>query len=269
MVRTIAPASMAVRLQARDLCVRYPQVEALREVSLTVKRSEFVALCGPNGAGKTTLLRCLAGILRPSEGAVLLDGKPPWAVRPVERARVVAYVPQHPACPENFTCLEVVLMGRYAHRHRKGRDEEVAHAAMERTGTVHLAHRPFAATSGGERQRVLLSRALAQEADILLLDEPTAHLDLVHQVSTMALLSDLCASGKTVVCALHELNLASLFCSRIVLLREGRVYAQGSRHEVITPATVRDVYGVEAVVVRHPATGDPMVLPPPVGVHGA
>lgn len=264
MVRTIAPASVAVRLEARGLWVRYPPVEALRDVSLTLNGSEFVALCGPNGAGKTTLLRCLAGLVRPSEGVVLLDGKPPWAVPPAERARLVAYVPQDPACPEGFTCLDVVLMGRYAHRREQTSDEIAARRAMEQTRTGHLAGRPFSATSGGERQRVLLSRALAQEADVLLLDEPTAHLDLVHQVGTMTLLNDLCASGKTVVCALHDLNLASLFCSRIVLLREGRVYAQGSPHEVITPATVQDVYGVEAVVVRHPVTGHPMVLPPAV-----
>jgi iron complex transport system ATP-binding protein len=155
-------------------------------------------------------------------------------------------------------------MGQYSHDRRLGWsavDLDAAERAMERTGTAHLARRPFDQTSGGERQRVLLSRALAQVARVLVLDEPTAHLDIAHQVQTMQLIQSLCREGIAAIVAMHDLNLASLFCDQVTLLWNGCVAVTGSPGEVLTPQRVRETYGVEALVIRHPQTGGPVVLP--------
>jgi len=250
-----------VRLVARALQAGYGDVAVLRDVTVEVGPGEVVALCGPNGAGKTTLLRCLAGLLRPTAGTVLLGDRPVSEIPPRERARWIAYLPQDPLCPAGFTCEEVVRMGRYAHGDPEA-DERAVREAMDRTNTRHLARRPFGATSGGERQRVLLARALAQKARVFLLDEPTAHLDLAHQGETLELLRDLRDSGAAVICTLHDLNLASLVSDRMVLLREGRVYAQGLPEEVLTADSLRAVYGVETLVLPHPRSARPVVLPP-------
>ncbi len=248
----------------RDLSAGYGTRSVLRGVTMEVQGGEVVAVCGPNGAGKTTLLRCLVGLVRPSAGEVSLSGRSVWEIPPRERARVIAYLPQHPVCPPQFPCGEVVRMGRYAHADRPG-DLRAVRWAMERTNTLHLWERPFGATSGGERQRVLLARAIAQQAQVFILDEPTAHLDLASQLETLRLLVDLRSTGAAVICALHDLNLAALACDRVVLLADGRIHAQGAPHEVITPSTLRAVYGVEVVMVPHPQTHTPVVLPPDLG----
>lgn len=254
-------------VEIHDLRAGYAETEVLRGVSILVERGSMTAVCGPNGAGKTTLLRCVAGLLAPMQGEVRVDG---CAVRDLsvrDRARLLAYLPQDPASPRGFTCLEVVTMGRYAHGEGmvgigwSAADREAARGAMERTGTALLARRQFDQTSGGERQRVLLSRALAQEARVLVLDEPTVHLDIAHQVHVMRVLRSLCEEGITVIAAMHDLNLASLFCDRIALLRDGRVVVGGPPTEVLTAQRVRDTYGTEALVTRHPQTGGPVVLP--------
>ncbi len=253
-----------VRISVRDLSAGYGIGPVLRGVTMEVQAGEVVAVCGPNGAGKTTLLRCLVGVLRPMAGNVLVEGRPVWEIPPRERARIIAYLPQHPICPPQFPCGEVVRMGRYAHTDRPG-DLRAVRWAMERTNTIHLWGRPFGATSGGERQRVLLARAIAQQARVFVLDEPTAHLDLASQPETLRLLLDLRSTGATVICALHDLNLAALACDQMVLLAHGRIHAQGAPQEVITPSFLREVYGVEAVVIPHPQTHTPVVLPPDPG----
>ncbi|MDR5683494.1 MAG: ABC transporter ATP-binding protein [Armatimonadota bacterium] len=251
-------------VEVHDLRAGYGDVDVLRGVSVSIGHGVLAAVCGPNGAGKTTLLRCVAGLLRPWGGGVRVGG---WAIGdlgPRDRARLLAYLPQDPASPVGFTCLEVVTMGRYAHAGGmawSAADRQAAFRAMERTGTAHLARRPFHQTSGGERQRVLLSRALAQGARVLVLDEPTAHLDIAHQVQAMRLLRSLCGEGITTIAAMHELNLAALFCDQIALLSDGRVVAHGPSAEVLTPGLVRKVYGAEALVASHPQTGGPVVLP--------
>ncbi len=248
----------------RGLCAGYGGRVALRGITMEVEGGEVVAVCGPNGAGKTTLLRCLVGFVRPSAGEVTLLGRSVWEIPPRERARVVAYLPQHPVCPPQFPCQEVVRMGRYAYADPPG-DLRAVRWAMERTNTLHLWGRPFGATSGGERQRVLLARAIAQQARVFVLDEPTAHLDLAGQLETLRLLGDLRRTGAAVICALHDLTLAALVCDRVVLLAGGQIHAQGAPHEVITLSTLRAVYGVEAVVIPHPQARTPVVLPPDLG----
>jgi iron complex transport system ATP-binding protein len=233
------------------------------QVTLTARPGETVGLIGPNGAGKTTLLRVLAGLTAPSSGHVWLGGKPLAGMKPAERARRTAYMPQfaerHP-----FTALETVLMGRYPHLGRfeveGSQDLEAAFAAMRRTGTGALAGRQLDTLSGGERQRVLLARALAQGADVLLLDEPTAALDLRHRLITMEVIrEEVAARDALAVTAMHDLSLAGRYCDRLVLLSEGRVLAAGTPAEALTEDNLRASFGVETVVEPDAVTGRPQV----------
>jgi iron complex transport system ATP-binding protein len=255
-----------VKLEVSDLEVRYHGRPALHGVHLEVRAGELVAVCGPNGAGKSTLLRCVAGLLRPWRGSVRVDGQEVASLPPRQRARVVGYLPQGPVVPEGFRCVEVVRLGRYASGEGwtvgwSPQDHLAAVQALSATGTQHLADRPVLHTSGGERQRVLLARVLVQGARLLALDEPTSHLDLSHQVSVVRLLRRLAGEGYGVLVATHEVNLASLFFDRLVLLAGGRVLAQGPSQDVLRSGAVAEAYGPVALVVSHPEAGKPVVLP--------
>ena len=254
------------RLAATDVRFAYGDAEVLRGVSLAIDPGEIVGIVGPNGAGKSTLLRLLAGLLAPRGGSVLLGDRPVAGIRPAELARIAAFVPQESRFPFPFRALELVLMGRAAHLPAFGfesrGDVAIARAAMERTDCAAFAGRPIDELSGGERQRVILARALAQEPRILLLDEPTAFLDIRHQVGLhRALAEDSRRRGTTVVAAMHDLNLAAAFCRRIVMLADGAVAADGSPADVFTAETVRAVFGADVAVGRDEATGRPYCLP--------
>ncbi|OFV82007.1 MAG: hypothetical protein A2W26_01640, partial [Acidobacteria bacterium RBG_16_64_8] len=216
----------------------YDGVEAVREISFGVRCGEIVGIIGPNGSGKSTLVRLISGVRRPWRGRIEILGRPLAAYRPRQLGHLVAVVPQESAISFPFSVSEVVLFGRSPHLGGFGfeseRDLAVARQAMERTQTAELAHRPILELSGGERQRVMLARALAQEPSILLLDEPSAFLDLRHRVELYDLLSDLQQGGMTIVTVLHDLNLAALYCQRLVLLHRGRVAQVGSPAEVMT-----------------------------------
>lgn len=226
----------------------------LDNFDLTIAPGECIGLVGPNGAGKTTLLRVLANLLAGTGGTVQLADRllDQWSRRDI--ASQMAVVPQSGANSDfRFSCAEVVRMGRYPHRGRwqseSARDREIADEAMEDTRTTAFAMRPITELSGGERQRVALARALAQTPRILLLDEPTASLDLSHQLQVLQLVRNLVRTkGMTVVVALHDLGLASRFCSRLVLMRQGRVVADGLPVEVLTPERLAEVYQVTALV---------------------
>jgi iron complex transport system ATP-binding protein len=250
-------------LTIEHLTVAYPHRVALRDVSLDVRGGEIVVLIGPNGAGKSTLLRAIAGTLAPETGRICLDGVDMAGLRPVERARSVAVVPQAARLPEAFTAGEVVLMGRNPHLPRFGgerpSDYQAAQQAMLRTDSWQLAERRVGELSGGEQQRVLIARALAQEPRVLLLDEATAHLDLRHQLATLHLARKLARSGLLVVAALHDLNLAAQHADRLALLDSGELLACSTPAEVLTPELLRQVYGVAALVSAHPLTGAPLV----------
>ena len=239
---------------------------ALRDVSIDVARGGLVGLLGPNGCGKTTLLKLLAGVLTPSSGTVTLEGRPLAAMSRRDVARRIAVVPQetHPAF--EFTVIEMVLMGRHPHLgllQLEGPDDfAVARDALDATGTTHLAGRRYTELSGGERQRVVIAGALAQSADVLLLDEPTASLDLRYQLEVASLLVRLNRQrGVTMVLATHDLNLAAAVCDSLVLLRDGRVLSQGGTREILTPSTVRELYDVEADVTFHDGAGHVTVVP--------
>lgn len=238
-------------------------------VSLSVDRGEVVGVVGANGSGKTTLMRTLAGLLDADSGSVSIDGdrfdssSNSGAVRRT-RARKVAYMPQlaesHP-----FTAFESVLMGRYPHLGRfeleASGDRDLAWDAMERTSTTEFVNRKLDTLSGGERQRVVLARVLVQQADVLLMDEPTASLDLRHQILTMDLVrEEVRERNAGAVVILHDLSLAARYCDRLVILRDGKLLAEGTPWEVLTPANLREAFGVEGLVEPDPVTGKPHVL---------
>ncbi len=252
-------------IEARELRFSYGVVPVIDDASLRVRAGEMLGLIGPNGSGKSTLIRLLSGILRPHAGVVHLDGRPLAAYSRRQLAQRLAVVPQDTPIEFPFSVTEVVLMGRSPHlggfAFEGDRDVEVAHAAMQRTGVLELAARSIHELSGGERQRVVLARALAQEAEFLLLDEPTAFLDLRHQVEIYDLLQDLQREGRGIVTVLHDLNLAALYCDRVALLKAGRVVAAGPPAEVITRQTLTEVYDTDIYVDTNPLTGAVNVLP--------
>ncbi len=248
----------------------YGIITALDGASLSVSGGEIVGVLGPNGSGKTTLLRAMAGGLQPASGRVTLDGRDIRTMRPKAVARRIAVVAQNGYTPFSFSVKDIVLMGRWPHLGRFAvetqRDMDVVALAMEATNVAHLAMRPITELSYGERQRVMVARALAQEPGVLLLDEPTSHLDPRHQVEIMDLVWGLSRrDGLAVVAVLHDVNLASQYCDRIVMLKGGRTVAAGVPGEVITAETIEDVYGVSARVQPHPVNGRPQVLLVPGG----
>ncbi|MFQ5495953.1 MAG: ABC transporter ATP-binding protein [Phycisphaerae bacterium] len=207
------------------------------------------AVVGPNGAGKTTLLRLLAGLAKATSGSVHLRGRPIESLSHRDRARVIAYLPQHTPADLDLAVRDVVLMGRFPHRSmglfESAEDHRIAERAMECTAVTALADRPLATLSGGEAQRVQLAAALAQAPAVLLLDEPTASLDLQHQLEIFGILRDRAAGGGlAVVVVTHDVNLAGQFCSNVMLLDKGRCVLAGPPDEVLTPATLESVYGV-------------------------
>jgi len=238
----------------------------VQRVSVAVERGAVVGLLGPNGSGKTTLLRILSGMLSPTDGCVTLDGVAIDAIPRRALARRIAVVPQETHLAFDYTVREVALMGRYPHlgpfELEGPRDLAIARDALAATGTVHLEHRSFATLSGGEKQRVVIASALAQQADILLLDEPTASLDLGYQLEISALVARLSLDrGLTVVVATHDLNFAAGLCGSLVLLRGGRVLMAGSTADTLNAAAIRALYDVEASVWFDERAGRVAVVP--------
>ncbi|MDH7602176.1 MAG: ATP-binding cassette domain-containing protein [Armatimonadota bacterium] len=252
-------------MRVHNLHAGYRGEAVLRGVSLDLARGDFVGVIGPNGCGKTTLVRAMSRSLKPTSGCVELDGRDVYALSARDFARRVAVVPQDIITAFDFTVLEVALMGRSPHLGRfaveSPKDTAVAENALKLTGTLHLKHRSINALSGGERQRVMIARALAQEPEILLLDEPTSHLDISFQFDIMDLLRSLNRDrGITVLAVLHDLNLASQYCDRLYLIGAGQIQASGTPDEVITSDNIRRVYGAEVWVRRNPVTRRPYVI---------
>ena len=259
------PSASAGRtlLVARDVSVKLGGVPVLSSISFETRPGEVSGLIGPNGAGKSTLLRVLAGLIQPDAGAVSLGDTQLRRIKTRERAQQIAYMPQHDAA-HPFTALETVLMGRYAHLGRfelEGRrDVQIAREAMSRTETDRFEGRQLDRISGGERQRVILARALAQQASIILLDEPSASLDLKHRLSMMETLrSEAETRCVSVVVALHDVSLAGRYCDRLTLLSGGSTVADGAPAAVLTPDNLRHVFGVETEVWTDPESGRPQV----------
>lgn len=226
----------------------YDGDDVLRDVTLSVGPGEFAGVIGPNGSGKSTLVRVASGVMAPRAGTVTVDGAAP-------SARVVAVVPQETAVDFDFTCREIVTMGRFPHGDE---DPSIVRDAMERSGTWELRDRLITELSGGERQRVVFARALAQAPQVLLMDEPTAHLDIRYQLDLMRLVRR--ETQLAVLCVMHDLNLAAAFCTRLILLHEGAVFAEGAPADVLTAENLRQTYSVEADVQPHPRRDGPLVV---------
>ncbi len=229
----------------------------LTDITLSVDRGTVLALVGPNGAGKSTLLGLLAADLTPTAGTVRLDGQPLARLRPRHLAKLRAVMPQQTHLQFAFTATEVVALGAHA----TGGGPATVDAALRRVGCAHLAHRSFPTLSGGEQARVTLARILAQHTPYLLLDEPTAHLDLKHQETVLAITRRLADEGHAIVAVLHDLNLAARYANQIALLAEGRLVASGPPAEVLTDTTLTTVYQHPITVVDHPLHGGPLALP--------
>jgi iron complex transport system ATP-binding protein len=257
-------SSLAMR--ADKLYAGYGATNVLQGVSLDVHAGEMLGIVGPNGAGKSTLLRVLGGGMRPAAGAVELLGRPLGAYDRRDLARTVAVVSQENSVAFRFTILEVVLMGRAPHlgafHFESPHDLEIAKAALARFGLADFAHRHIQELSGGERKRVFLARAIAQEARVTLLDEPTAFLDLKHVAEILTLFRELCAArAMAVVATMHDLNAAALYADRVMLMKDGAAIGCGAPADIFTAENLRAVYETDVYVGRNPSTGALMILP--------
>ena len=249
-----------------DLDVSLGDVAILDDVSLTVETGEFVGLVGPNGAGKTTLLQAVNGAIEPDDGSVNVDGDRIDHLSSRAGSRRVATVPQDTSVRFAFSVEDVVAMGRTPHRERFGGDDDAdthVDRALERTSTESLRDRRISTLSGGERQRVFVARALAQDAPALVLDEPTASLDINHATETLSLVRDLVDAERAVLAAIHDLEAAARFCDRLVMLADGRVVAAGTPETVLTSEALATTFDTQSVVTENPVTGTPTVTPLP------
>ncbi len=258
--------SVSHRLVADNLTLGYGSRAIIERLSLTIESGLVTTIIGPNGCGKSTLLRALGRLLRPKSGRVLLDGKAISGMKSRDVARLLGVLPQTPVAPEGLTVADLVARGRHPRqswlRQWSPDDEAEVDAALERTGIAELAGRTLDELSGGQRQRAWISMALAQGTDVLLLDEPTTYLDLAHSLEVLDLVDLLRAElGRTVVMVLHDLNMAIRYSDQLVVMRDGRIVAQGSPMEIIDADLLARVFGLRAQVHEDPVSGRPMIVP--------
>lgn len=253
------------RLAAADLACGYDERSVLKELNLQIPEESFTVIIGPNACGKSTLLRSLARLIRPAAGEVLLDGDAISSVSTKQLARTIGLLPQTSLAPEGITVADLVSRGRHPHQsllRRWGREDEAAvRHALEVTGTTELASRAVDELSGGQRQRAWIAMTLAQQTPILLLDEPTTYLDIAHQIEVLELCTQLQRDGRTLVAVLHDLNQALRYATHLVAMREGQIIAQGAPEEIGTAELVREVFGIDSLVIEDPETGRPLVIP--------
>jgi iron complex transport system ATP-binding protein len=254
------------RLEIEKLTLGYGDREVVHDLDLVIAPGEVTAIVGPNACGKSTLLRSMTRLLPPRTGRVLLDGKEVHATPAKQLARRMGLLPQSPIAPEGITVGELVGRGRHPHQRVLARwseaDDRAVTAALRATDTVDLMGRTVDELSGGQRQRVWIAMALAQETEVLLLDEPTTFLDISHQVEVLDLLTDLNRNaGTTIVMVLHDLNLAARYADHLIALHDGRLHSAGRPHEVLVPELVRDVFGMRSTIIQDPVSDKPLMLP--------
>ena len=254
-----------IELEMRNVSLGYNRKPVLKDLTFRASPGEMVGLIGPNGSGKSTIIKAMSRIIHPYSGRILLDGQDIARIPRRELACLVGVVPQMPLLPSTFTAFEIVLMGRNPHlglfQSEGHRDWAIAWQAMEKTATRLLANRRVNELSGGEIQCLMIARVLVQETRAILLDEPTANLDIGRQVEILDLIRNLSTKNNlTVLAALHDLNLAAQYCDRLLLIHEGHLHAEGTPAEVITDRNIKDIYGAENCVYSHPVNGLPTVL---------
>jgi iron complex transport system ATP-binding protein len=257
-----------VKLTIDGVDCSYGSVDILKDINFSVKSGQFLGILGPNGSGKTTLLKSISRVLQPKKGTILIEDKDIYKLKPLDIAKQMAVVPQSTPVSFDFTALEVVLMGRNPHMTRfkmEGKtDLEIAKNSMELTHTWEFADRPVTELSGGERQRVIIARALTQEPQILLLDEPTTHLDISNQLEIMDLIKHLCETQNVcmlIVAVFHDFNLAARYCDSIILLKDGKIVAVGEAEDTLTSDNIKKVFNVDTIVKKHPITGQLHMIP--------
>ena len=258
--------SKSPTLRMDGLCFSYGPKQVLRNLCLDVQEGEFMGLVGPNGCGKTTFLNAVSGSLVLKTGRIAFQGRELNSLSPKERARLVAVVPQKPTVPPGFTVEEIVLMGRNPHlgllQWEGTRDVEAVQRALELTDTLEFSQRLLTSLSGGEMQRVFIARALAQESPLLLLDEPTAHLDIGFQTAILDMVERIRqGTGVTVLAAMHDLTLAAQYCQRIALMHQGHLLTCGPPAQILTKENISMVFGARVHLLDHPVHHSPVVLP--------
>lgn len=254
------------RLYARNITVGYAQAEVLKDVDVTIPNGQITAVVGANGCGKSTLLRALARLIQPTGGTIHLDGKPIASMTSKSVAQQLAFLPQNPVSPDGLTVRQLCRFGRHPHKGFLSPltkdDDKLVEQALAATGLIDFAERQLDQLSGGQRQRAWIAMALVQETPLLLLDEPTTYLDIAHQLEVLELLKKLNQErGRTIVMVVHDLNHAALYAHHLIAISEGRVYASGSPAQLLTPKLVKDVFGIEALVVPHPLYETPYCFP--------
>lgn len=249
-----------MRVSVEGISYRIQDKNLLRSISLEVNKGELVGLIGPNGSGKSTLLKNIYRVLQPASGRISLDERELSQLSHKETAQQMAVVGQEAAVAFSFTVRDIVMMGRNPHKRwfdmDSQADQQIVEESLDRVGMLDDIDRNFSTLSGGEKQRVLIARALTQQAQFLVLDEPTNHLDIMHQLQMMDLVK---ALKLTAIAALHDLNIAALYCDRLVVLKKGQVVASGLTEEILTAELLLDVFGVAAEIVNHPLTGKPSI----------
>ena len=258
-------SSPASRLAARRLTISYTHRIVVHELDLEIPDGSFTVLIGPNGCGKSTVLRALARVLKPSGGEVVLDGAPITSLHSRHVARTVGLLPQAPITPDGITVAELVARGRYPHqgplRRESAEDRSVVERCLGQTGIGDLAARPMAELSGGQRQRAWIAMALAQDTELLLLDEPTTYLDLAHQMDVLDLCARLHRDGRTVVAVLHDLNQAARYATHLIAMRDGAILAAGPPATTLTADLVQQAFDLPARIIEDPESGTPLVIP--------
>ncbi len=253
-------------LSAQNITAGYGDKEILHGVSLTIPENRISVILGSNGSGKSTLLKTFSRLLNPSSGSVTLDGKPLCCIPTKQIARSIGLLPQTSVAPEGIKVAELVARGRYPHRKLlsplSAKDYAAIQEAMEAMKITDLADRSIEELSGGQRQRVFIALALAQQTDILLLDEPTTYLDIAYQVEILDLLKNLNKEkGTTIVMVLHDINLSTKYADYLFAMKSGRLILEGTPAELITPENIRTIYGIESVVMQDPISGTPLMVP--------
>jgi iron complex transport system ATP-binding protein len=251
-------------IEVKNLSLAYGKQRALQDISFKIKQGQMVGILGPNGSGKSTLLSCLCGLLTPQHGQILIKDQKIDVFKSKDLAKILTILPQDNHPPLSMSCFELVLTGRYPYLGLLGtysfEDRQKADQAMQDTKTFSFKLRMTAEVSGGELQRILLAKTIVQETEIIFLDEATANLDIAHKIEVFKLLKKLQASGKTIVVAIHDLNLAALFCPHLIFLKEGQLKFYGPTKEVFNQTNLEQVYATPTSIFRHPQTGAPQAV---------